>query len=155
MKQSGVSVQKMLSVFADSSVLIAGAGSKSGASRAVLVMAEVGLFKLIISQQVLEECERNLRKKLPRALPILAELLASIDPDIVPDLSTEETTPWKAFINPKGAPILAAAHHAGTDRLLTLDRQDFTADVAAESDLVILTPGEFVQEIRAIISQGF
>jgi predicted nucleic acid-binding protein len=144
----------MLSVFADTSVLIAGAGSRSGASRAVLVMAEIGLFKLILSQQVLEECERNLRKKLPRALPVLVELLASIDPEIVPDPPVEESTYWEAFIAPKDAPILAAAHLAGADRFLTLDRQDFTVDVAAESDLVILTPGEFVQEIRAIINQG-
>lgn len=143
----------MLSVFADSSVLIAGAGSSSGASRAVLVMAEIGLFKLILSQQVLEECERNLRKKLPRALPVLVELLASIDPEIVPDPPVEESTYWEAFIARKDAPILAAGHLAGADRFLTLDRQDFTVDVADESDLVILTPGEFVQEIRAIINQ--
>lgn len=43
----------MRKVFADSSVLIAGAGSRSGASRAVLTMAEIGLFKLVLSQQVL------------------------------------------------------------------------------------------------------
>ena len=154
MKQSGASAQKVLSIFADSSVLIAGAGSKSGASRAVLVMAEIGLFKLILSQQVLDECERNLRKKLPGALPILAELLAGIDPEIVPDPPVEESTYWEAFIAPKDAPILASAYLADADRLLTLDRQDFTIDVATESDLIILTPGEFVQEIRAIINQG-
>ena len=144
----------MLSVFADTSVLIAGAGSKSGAGRAVLVMAEIGLFRLVLSHQVLEECERNLRTKLPRALPILAELLAGIDPQIVPDPPIEESSYWEAFIAPKDAPILAAAHLAGADRLLTLDRQDFTIDVAVASDLVILTPGEFVQEIRGMINQG-
>jgi predicted nucleic acid-binding protein len=144
----------MLSVFADSSVLIAGAGSKSGASRAVLVTAEIGLFKLILSRQVLDECERNLRKKLPRGLPILAELLASIDPEIVPDPPAEESAYWEALIAPKDAPILAAAHLASADRLLTLDRQDFAIDLAGKSNLVILTPAEFVQEIRAIINQG-
>jgi hypothetical protein len=33
-------------VFADASVLVAGAGSRTGASRAVLVMAEIGLYWL-------------------------------------------------------------------------------------------------------------
>jgi predicted nucleic acid-binding protein len=144
----------MLSVFVDTSVLIAGAGSKSGASRTVLVMAEIGLFRSVLSHQVLEECERNLRIKLPRALPILAELLAGIDPEIVPDPPIEESSYWEAVIAPKDAPILAAAHLAGADRLLTLDRQDFTIDVAVAGDLLILTPGEFVQEIRGMINQG-
>lgn len=47
----------MRRVFADSSILIAGSGSRTGASRAVLTMAEIGLFKLVISQQVLDECD--------------------------------------------------------------------------------------------------
>lgn len=46
-------------VFADSSIIIAGTASRTGASRAVLTMAELGLFKLVVSEQVLEECQRN------------------------------------------------------------------------------------------------
>jgi predicted nucleic acid-binding protein len=48
----------MRRIFADSSVLIAGCGSRTGASHAVLTMAEIGLFKLVVSEQVLEECDR-------------------------------------------------------------------------------------------------
>jgi len=48
----------MRRIFADSSVLIAGCGSRTGASRAVLRMAEIGLFKLLVSEEVLEECKR-------------------------------------------------------------------------------------------------
>ncbi|MFM8923424.1 MAG: hypothetical protein ACKOFS_05570 [Microcystis panniformis] len=55
----------MKRIFAASSILIAGAASKTGASRAVLTMAEIGLFKILISEQVLEECQRNLYKKFP------------------------------------------------------------------------------------------
>ena len=40
----------MRRVFADSSILIAGAASRTGASRAVLTMAEIGLFQLVISE---------------------------------------------------------------------------------------------------------
>ena len=46
----------MRKVFADFSILIAGAASRTGASRAVLTMAEIGLFKLVVSEQVLAEC---------------------------------------------------------------------------------------------------
>ncbi|MEG4394471.1 hypothetical protein [Microcoleus sp. BROC3] len=63
-------------------MLIAGCGSRTGASRAVLTMAEIGLFKLVVSEQVLQECDRTLRKKIPAALPIFTELLATINPEI-------------------------------------------------------------------------
>jgi predicted nucleic acid-binding protein len=144
----------MLRVFVDSSVLIAGAGSRTGASRAVLTMAEIGLFKLIVSRQVLDECERNLRKKLPAALPIFAELLATINLEILPDPSLEEAARWETIIETKDAPILASAVLAAPDRLLTLNTKDFTLEVAAHSGLIIQTPGDFVEEIRAIIEVG-
>lgn len=46
MKQFGFNNSKMRRVFADSSVIIAGAASRKGASRAVLMMAEIGLFQV-------------------------------------------------------------------------------------------------------------
>jgi predicted nucleic acid-binding protein len=144
----------MRRVFADSSVLIAGVGSRSGASRAVLIMAEIGLFKLILCRQVLDECERNLRKKLPNALPVFTELLANIRPEILPDPPLEESARWESIIAAKDAPILAAAVLAAPDRLLTLDMKDFTPDVAAQSGLTIQTPSDFVQEIRGFVKEG-
>jgi len=58
----------MSRIFLDSSVLIAASASNVGASHAVIVMAEIGLIKAIVSEQVIEECERNLQKKLPQSL---------------------------------------------------------------------------------------
>lgn len=144
----------MRRVFADTSILIAGAGSRTGASRAVLTMAEIGLFKLVVSQQVLDECDRNLRRKLPAALPIFTQLLAAIEPEILPDPPPEESARWTAIIEAKDAPILAAAVLASTDRLLSLNTKDFTAEVAAQSGLIIQTPADFVREIRAIVERG-
>ncbi|NJN99025.1 MAG: PIN domain-containing protein [Anaerolineales bacterium] len=144
----------MRRIFADSSILIAGAGSRSGASRAVLTMAEIGLFKLLVSRQVLDECDRNLRKKLPAALPLFVELLALVNLEIVPDPPLAESVRWQSIIEAKDAPILAAAVLAAPDRLLTLNTKDFTPAVAARSSLIIQTPGDFVQEIRAIIETG-
>ncbi|MBD1929169.1 PIN domain-containing protein [Trichocoleus sp. FACHB-90] len=144
----------MRRVFADSSILIAGAGSRTGASRAVLTMAEIGLFKLVISQQVLDECYRNVRKKLPAAQPIFAQLLAAIDPEIRPNPPLEESARWTAIIEAKDAPILAAAVLANVDRLLSLNTKDFTQEVAVHSGLIIQTPADFIREIRAIVERG-
>ena len=144
----------MRRIFADASVLIAGAGSRQGASRAVLKMAEIGLFKLLVSRQILDECDRNLRKKLPAAWPIFVELLATIVPEILPDPSPEESAQWETIIEAKDAPILAAAVLANADRLLTLNTKDFTPEVAVRSGLIVQTPGVFVQEIRKIVEKG-
>jgi predicted nucleic acid-binding protein len=142
-------------VFADTSVLVAGAGSRTGASRAVLVMAEIGLYRLVVCRQVLDETERNLRKKLPVALSVFAELMAAIGPEILPDPSPEEVIRWQSVIEPKDAPILAAAVAAAPDRFLTLDVKDFIEpiDVAEKSGLRIETPADFVQAIRAFIEE--
>ena len=58
----------MRRVFFDANVLIAGVASHRGASRAALMMAEAGLFQMVVSRQVLDEAERNLRRKLPVVL---------------------------------------------------------------------------------------
>lgn len=88
------------------------------------------------------------------ALPIFNQLLAVIDVEIISDPTPDEIVRWAAIIEAKDAPILAAAVLAAADRLLTLNTKDFTLEVAVQSGLVIQTPGEFVQEIREIISSG-
>lgn len=141
-------------IFADANVLIAGADSRTGASNAVLLMAEIGLFRLVVSRLILDEVERNLRKKLPRALPNFARQMAQIELEIVPPPADEEVQRWVGVIEAKDAPILAAAVSAQVDRLLTLNSKDFTPEVAAKSGLHILSPGEFVQEIRELVGGG-
>lgn len=141
-------------VFADANVLIAGTASRTGASSAVLLMAEIGLFRLVVSRLVLEEAERNLRKKLPRALPNFARQLAQLQLEIVPPPTNEDVQRWVKFIEAKDAPILATAVSAQVDRLVTLNSKDFTPEVAAQSGLRILSPAELVQEIRQLVGGG-
>lgn len=120
----------------------------------MLTIAEIGLFKLVVSEQVLAECQRNLNKKLPAALPIFTQLIAAIDPAIQPYPPLAELIRWIAIIEAKDAPILAAAVLAKVDRLLSLNTKDFTPEVAAQSGLTIQTPAEFVREIREIVERG-
>ncbi|MGF1518646.1 MAG: putative toxin-antitoxin system toxin component, PIN family [Nodosilinea sp.] len=116
----------MRKVFLDASVIIAGAASSTGASRAVLMLAEVGLFQGVVSTQVLEECQRNLAKKLPTAMAAYSELLSKLNLEVVNNPSAVEYSPWLTIIESKDAPILAAAVLAHVDRLLTLNTRDFT-----------------------------
>lgn len=144
----------MRRIFADANVLIAGAASPTGASHAVLRLAEVGLFTLIVSRQVLDEVERNLRRKLPQALPNFAAHMAAIRLEVVDDPPPEEAERWLSIIEAKDAPILAAAVLAAVDRFLTLNTKDFTPEVAAQSGLLIQTPAAFVTRLRTIIDEG-
>jgi predicted nucleic acid-binding protein len=142
------------SVFADANILIAAAASRTGASHAILSLAEMGMIKLIVSRQVLDEAERNLRHKLPDGLPILAEWLTYINPTILPDPQPDEFERWFSLIEEKDAPILETAVQASVDYLVTLNTKDFTAEVAARTGLVILAPAEFIQNVRHVLSQN-
>lgn len=141
-------------IFVDANVLIAGADSRSGASNAVLKLAEMRLIQFVVSRQVLDEAERNLRKKLPRALPNFATQMAQLNLEIVPDPPKEEVEWCESIIEAKDAPILAAAIHVRPDRLLTLNTRDFTPAVVSASGLAVQTPAEFVQHVRMLLTEG-
>jgi predicted nucleic acid-binding protein len=68
----------------------------------------------------------------------------------------EDVIRWQSVIEPKDAPILAAAVASAPDRFLTLDVKNFIepARVAEKSGLRIETPAEFVQAIRALVEEG-
>ncbi|MBX3000188.1 MAG: PIN domain-containing protein [Caldilineaceae bacterium] len=141
-------------VFADANVLIAAAASRTGASHALLLLAESGLIQLVVSRQVLDEVERNLRRKLPDGLPLLLIWLAEIGPVVLADPAVDQYQRWFSVTEPKDAPIIEAAVQAGVDYLLTLNTKDFTPEVALASGLMIQTPSEFIQTIRQILSDS-
>ena len=143
----------MRRIFVDANVLIAGADSRSGASNAVLQLAEVGLFRLVASRQVLDEVERNVRKKLPRALPNLVVLLAQLPLEIVSDPADADCLRWVDVIELKDTPILAAAVLAKVDRMVTLNTKDFTPEVAQASGLSIQTPSALIQDLRRLVDE--
>lgn len=140
-------------VFLDASVIIAGVASRTGASRAVLNLAEIGLIQAVVSRQVLDEVERNIRQKIPQVLPTLGTLLTHISWEIQEDPSPEQFLRWESIIEAKDAPILEAALQIDSDYFLTLNTKDFTPAVAQASGLVIQTPGAFIQQIREVLRQ--
>jgi len=144
----------MRRVFFDANVLIAGVASHRGASRAALMMAEAGLFQMVVSRQVLDEAERNLRRKLPRGLPILVEILGHVHLEVVDDPAPQSFARWLDCIEAKDAPIVETAVSANIDSLLTLNSRDFTPGVAARSGLTILAPAQFVERLREIVTEG-
>ena len=137
--------------FFDSSALFAGIISASGASRALLVLAEVGQVTITVSEQVVAETERAIARKVPRALPDLREALRATGLRIIPVPSLDEIEDYADIIShPADVPIVVAAIQIKTDYLVTLNRRHFIDDlaVAERSNLRIGTPGDALAWLR-------
>ena len=137
-------------VFLDTSVLLAGLTSPTGASSLILALAEAKAIVLLVSEQVLVEAERNLEEKLPKAIPEYRRFLASCPLENVRDPSTAHVAKARGIIHPKDASILMAARNAEVDYLVTLNRKHFLDDpeVARRSGLRIGTPDGFLAWMR-------
>jgi predicted nucleic acid-binding protein len=144
-------------IFLDSSVLISGIMSQRGASYALLLLAELGLIRVIVCPYIRKETERNLALKVPEILPLYHQLTARINWELVQDPSPDEILPLVSIIPAKDAPVLAAAIFSKPDRLVTLDAVHFIRafSVSEQSGLVICTPGELIREIRDLLARGF
>ena len=136
-------------IFVDSSVLFAAAVSATGASRALILLAEIGLVRLIVCPLIFEEVERNLKIKAPEALPFFRRLQDALHWELVSDPTLEEVRACLGIIAAKDAPILAAALKANPHRLITLDTRHFNRpEVRKAVSFSIQTPGEFLTDIR-------
>jgi predicted nucleic acid-binding protein len=132
-------------LFLDTSVLLAAAGSMSGASRAVFDHAAKQGWVLFSSPYAINEVLRNLPKLRTSATNewlrlrpqlILADDVVSLDRPAV-------------FAASKDRPILFSAL-ASAEVLLTLDKADFT-DMLGENfyGLRVLLPYDFLEQERA------
>ncbi len=137
-------------LFFDASILVAAAGSSTGASALVVETCHRGLTHAVASRVVLLEAERNIRNKMGEA-PLLRfyEALGLLDLEVVPDPTSREIEAQTGIIHAKDAHVLAAASRAGVDFLLTLDRKHFMTRAVLEAGLsfVILTPGDFLRRL--------
>jgi predicted nucleic acid-binding protein len=147
---------KIPRLFLDSSVIIAGLASRTGASHAILALAELGLIRPVGCPYILTEVERNLAKKVPEFLPAYRRLMVNLNWRMVEDPAAEHVSLWLDLVPAKDAPVLAAAVAAAPHRFITLDTRHFISppEVAERSGLSICTPGGFLQEVRAILARG-
>jgi predicted nucleic acid-binding protein len=144
-------------LFLDSSALFAGVVSASGASRALLLLAEGGMIVITVSEQVVAETERAVARKVPRALSTYREALRSTGLQIVPDPSAEMVDRHRDLVAHRAdVPVVVAAMQAQTDYLVTLNRRHFIDDpgVAARSGLRIGMPADALAWVRERLARG-
>jgi predicted nucleic acid-binding protein len=138
-------------IFLDSSALIAGAISESGAAHVLLNLGESRDILLTVSELVILESERSMAKKAPSNLNDLRSLIKSSNLRIVDNPSREEVEANLYLINdPYDVPVLLAAMKAKVDYLATHNRKHFLDDptVSEKSGLRIGTPGDVLAWLR-------
>jgi len=143
-------------LFLDSSALFAGVVSSSGATRALLLLAEAGSICITISEQVVTETECAVTRKVSQALPYYRQALRATSLRIVRDPSPEEVAFHADIISHAAdVPIVVATMKAQVDTLVTFNRRHFIDDasVAARSGLRIGTPGEGLAWVRERLAQ--
>ncbi|MDI6768727.1 MAG: PIN domain-containing protein [Anaerolineales bacterium] len=140
-----------LNIFLDSSALIAGAISETGAAHVLLQLGESEDILLTISEMVIVESERSIAKKSPSILNDLSSLMKTAKLRIVGNPSGEEVGANLFLISdPNDVPLLLAAMKAKVDFLATHNRKHFIDDpkVAERSGLRIGTPGDALVWVR-------
>jgi len=138
-------------IFLDSSVLIAGAISDSGAAHALLQLGETEDILLTVSEMVLVESERSVARKSPDSLNDLRRLIKIANLRIVGNPSKKVIAANLYIIkDPNDVPILLSAMKSKVDFLATHNRKHFLDDpkVAEKSGLRIGTPGDALAWIR-------
>jgi predicted nucleic acid-binding protein len=140
-----------IKVFLDSSAIMAGVISSTGAARVLLVMSETVQIEIFISEQVIVESERSLAKKVPQVLPNFRQALKDAQPKIIKDLTPQQTKDHLYMISdPDDVSILLAAMQANVDYLATHNRKHFLDEpkVAEQAGIRIGTPGDVLAWIR-------
>jgi len=142
---------KQSNIFLDSSALVAGVLSETGAAHILLMLGESEDIPLTVSEMVIIESERAVALKSPRNIPVLRNAIVSSNLTIVRDPSDKEVEANLYLINhPNDVPILLAAMKAKVDYLATHNRKHFLDDpkVAEKSGLRIGTPGDVLAWLR-------
>jgi predicted nucleic acid-binding protein len=137
-------------VFLDTSVLIAGLASPTGASAAIRDLGESEELRIVLSRQVLIEADRVLFKKFPHLIERYRLFIKNVSPELADDPPPHAVQAAEAVIDADDAPILAAAKQEAVDYLVSLNTRHFHTPAArAYFAAPIVTPGEFLAAFRA------
>ena len=138
-------MQKKSRVFLDTSALLAGLNSPTGASGVILAACISRDIIPIISPQIIEEAERNIGSKFP-ALRDAWHSFLLIPPRVTMEPSLGEVKAAYELLPTNDAPILASAIGARPDALVTWNTRHFLRSRVTDSvDFPILTPGDFLK----------
>lgn len=142
---------KKINIFLDSSALIAGIFSETGAAHVLLQLGETEDIALTISELVIKETKRSIGRKKPESLEIAEQEIQKSNIKILQDPSYKEIQANLYLMDdPDDVPILLAANKAKVDYLAKHDHKHFLDDpkVAERARIKIGTPGDVLTWLR-------
>ena len=132
-------------VFLDTSAILAGLNSPSGAAGAILAACFANRILAVVSSQVIEEANRNIPTKFPHLTTPWQSFLL-IPPQITKDPSMKQGIVAFELLPTSDAPILAAAIASNVSTLVTWNTRDFLRKSVTDAvEFPILTPGDFLR----------
>lgn len=133
-------------VFLDSNVIFSGLYSPEGPPGIILEHFVRGSISVVVSQQVLEEVIRAVKKKLPNSLPALRRLLVNTPLEVAANPELSDIKRWAKKLPIGDAAILAAAIAAEPDYFITGDRHFIeNPDIVKQTGLTIVMPVQFLK----------
>ena len=132
-------------IFIDTSVIIAGLVSSTGASAAILDLCESEILEMVINKQVLVEADRNFENKFPGLVQEFRNFIKDTSPTLVADPTNAEIRKAQKLINSKDSPILAAALREKVN-LVTLDNHFLS--IKRKISIKITSPADFIKKFR-------
>jgi predicted nucleic acid-binding protein len=141
-----MNINRSTLLFFDASCLIAAAGSPTGGSGFLLSLCARSLLRGAVSQIVLLEAERNIRRKLNRQASQTFRQLLLGTPLIVapiPPLSQQ----FSQIVTKKDEHVIAAVLAISAPYLLTLDKQLEEQVNQADIPVRAFSPGGFIKTI--------
>lgn len=136
----------MTKVFLDSSVIIAGINSITGASNLILELSKKRKIMVSVSEVVLQEVLRNIKKKLPER--VFIQFLKYLSESNFKKIDFEEESEilkYRGITDAKDTHVIAATYKANADYLITLDKKHLLTVKGKTLPFNIVTPGEFLK----------
>lgn len=142
-----------MKIFLDANIFVAACGSDTGGSNYLFEVAKhEPAWHLVTSRIAIQEARLNVQKKLPKKFEQFERLLLSSTVTVVDSPPPALIAITQRIINPKDAPILAAAICVQADYMCTLDQKDFhTSKVrnwCKKYGMSIVTPGDLLLDWR-------
>lgn len=138
-------------VFLDSSVIVAGLGSKTGASSFIIRLCQSRKIIGYISDLVVREVIVNVKQKLGEdALSHFYSLLKDDAFEVVLLKKEEDITQYQEVTNRKDVHIIAGAKRSSAEYLVSLDIRHIVTKTVIDfmKPCRVVTPGDFLSILR-------
>lgn len=130
-------------IFFDTSVYITALLSPNGAAGGLVRLAEAGLVRMVVSEEVIIEVDRVLAFKFPEFVQESRELWKHLNPEMATNPTASQMKPFLEKLPKADALILCTAHLAQVSAFVTWNTRDFMREGIGELvNFPILVPAD-------------